>query len=177
MLQPLKVRMDPRVVATAADLKAMFDAQTAAAAEIAKNAAALDEVRKAQKGLRELTGVPEPLREKARDLADQFAKLEKGNGSREPGLFAAKGMAAMHGWLNGVYGTFTTADAAPTTQALATFKQLQKISAEQMAQLEQLRTTLKSVNEQLKSAGKPEIALSGALPGTRNPQGAEKAEE
>ncbi len=178
MQQPLKVRMDPRVLATASDLKAMFDAQQEAATQIAKNNDTLAEVRNWKKQLRELAGVPEPLRDKAHDLADKLEKLEKGNGTREPGILASKGMATMHGWLNQVYGSLGSADTAPTAQALAMLQELEKVSAEQIAQLDPLRGTLKEVNEQLRSAGKPEIALMrGGESGATQIHGAEKAEE
>ncbi len=184
LLRPLKMRMDPRVVATPTDLKAMLDAQQEAVAAITKHEAALSEVRSLKKQLRDLAGMPEPVREKSRDLADKLERIEKGNGTHDPGILAAKGMAAMHGWLNQVYGTLGSADAAPTTQATAMLKQLEKVSAEQIAQIEPLRATLKEVNEQVVKAGGKQIASSdtgsldrSAFPVVESTQAAEKAEE
>ena len=178
--QKLKVRLDPRVPATPADLQAMLAAQQRAVADLAANYDALQQILALHKQLKTLkdTG-PEPARVAATKLEDSLAKLETGTATKPPapGVNANRGVATLHSWFNQIYGTFESADAAPTLQALARLGELEKASAEQLKGLQQLREgPLTELNRQLRAAGTTEISQTYEV-GVEPAQGAEKSEE
>jgi len=83
----------------------------------------------------------------------------------------------LQSWLNQVYGTLDSADAAPTVQALAMLDELEKVSAQQANEFKQLREgPLAELNRQLRKVGSTQISLNYQL-GLEPAQGAEKAEE
>ena len=178
--QKLNVRMDPRVVATPADLHAMSAAQQRAAADLTSSYEALGQLHALRKQLVALKDSgQEALRPAASQLDEKLTRLENGSGGKTPapGVSSARGMATLHGWLNQVYGTLDSADAAPTVQALAMLGELEKTSAEQISELKQLREgPLAEFNRQLHQAGATEISLRSEA-GFERAQGAEKAEE
>jgi photosystem II stability/assembly factor-like uncharacterized protein len=178
--QALKVRMDPRVEATPGDLQAMLVAQQRAAADLAANYDALQQIRTMRKQLKALKDSgPETARPAAAQLEAKLATLEGGTASKPPapGVSPSRGVATLHSWLNQVYGTFDSADAAPTVQALAMLGELEKASSEQLKELKQLREgPLVDLNQQLRQAGSTEVSVDYGA-GHDPAQGAEKAEE
>jgi photosystem II stability/assembly factor-like uncharacterized protein len=178
--QALNVRMDPRVEATPADLHAMFAVQQRAAADLNANYEALQQIHAMRKQLKALKDSgPEAVRPAAAQLEAKLAALEGGTASKPPapGVSAARGVATLHSWLNPVYGTFDSADAAPTAQALAMLAELEKASGEQLNELKQLREgPLLELNRQLRQVGSMEVSVDYGAVGHRS-QGAEKAQE
>ena len=178
--QKFKVKMDPRVVATPADLQAMLVAEQRAAADLAGNYEALQQLRAVRKQLQGLKDSgPGSLRPAASDLEVKLGKLEKGTAGKTPapGVSAARGMTALHSWLNQIYSTLDGADAAPTIQALAMLGELERASAQQINEFKHLREgPLFELNQSLKKAGAVEISLRHGE-GMESVQGAEKAEE
>jgi len=81
----LKVRLDPRVPATAADLHAMLAAEQRAAADLSASYDALQQVRALRKQLKAIKDSgPEAVREVAAQVEDQLGKLESGLPARRP---------------------------------------------------------------------------------------------
>src|SRR5271168_3797767 len=75
--QKLKVRMDPRVPATPADLQAMLAAEQRAAADLIASYDGLQQIRALRKQLKALKDSgPEAVRSSAGQLEDQLGKLE-----------------------------------------------------------------------------------------------------
>ena len=178
--QKLKVRMDPRVEATPTDLRAMFAAQQRTATALTANYDALQQLRALRKQLHSLKdSAPEAVRPTAVQLEEKLALIESGTASKPPapGVSATRGLAALHSWLSLIYGTFDSADAAPTLQALAMLGELEQASGRQLNEFKQLRDgPLVELNQQLRKAGSTEISLRYDA-GFAQAQGAEKAEE
>ena len=178
--QELKVKMDPRVLATPGDLQAMLAAEQRTVADLAASYEGLQQLGALRKQLQALKDSgPEKLRPVASELEAKLGKLEKGTAGRTPapGVSDARGMGTLHSWLNQVYSTLDGADAAPTAQALAMLAELEKVSAQQISVLKHLREgALADLNRSLREAGAAEISLSLG-DGIEHVQGAEKAEE
>jgi photosystem II stability/assembly factor-like uncharacterized protein len=177
--QKLKVRMDPRVPATAADLQSMLVAERRAAADVSASFEALQQVRALRKQLKSLKeSGPEAIREAASQTEELLGKLETGTAGKTPapGLSSARGLAAIHSWLSQVYGTLDSADAAPTVQALAMLGELEKASAQKINGLKEIQASLAELNRKLREAGAREISQEYQLE-LRLVQGAERSEE
>ncbi len=178
--QKLKVRMDPRVAATPANLQAMLIAQQRAAVDLASNYDVIQQLRAVRKQLKALKDSgPETVRPAVAELEEKLAKLESGTAGKTPppGVSPARSMATVHSWLNQVYGTFDSADAAPTVQALAMLGELEKVSTEKLNEFKRLREgPLADLNRRLREAGSTEITLRYKAE-FEPAQGAEKAEE
>jgi len=178
--QKLKLRMDPRVPATTADLQAMLAAQQRTATDLDANYDALQQLRSIRKQLKTTKDSgPEVERTQAKDLDDKLAGLESGTAPKppKPGVSADRGMATIHSWLNQVYATFDSADAAPTVQAIAMLAELEKVSTEQLNSFKQLRDgPLADLSKELKKSGAAAIDLSYVAEPAQV-EGAEKAEE
>jgi len=176
----LKVRMDPRVLATMADLQAMLAAEQRAAADLNANYDALQQIRALRKQLKAIKDSgPEAVRGTAVQLEDQLGKLESGTAGKTPapGVSAARGVATVHSWLNQVYGTLDSADAAPTVQALAMLSEVEKVMAQQLNEIKQIQAgPLVHLNQKLRQVGTKEISQSYDVE-TAAPQGAERSEE
>jgi len=176
----LKVRMDPRVLATMADLQAMLAAEQRAAADLNANYDALQQIRALRKQLKAIKDSgPEAVRGTAVQLEDQLGKLESGTAGKTPapGVSAARGVATVHSWLNQVYGTLDSADAAPTVQALAMLSEVEKVMAQQLNEIKQIQAgSLAELNQKLRQVGTKEISQSYDVE-TAAPQGAERSEE
>jgi len=178
--QKLKVRMDPRVPATATDLQAMLVAEQRAAGDLGASYDALQQIRSLRKQLKVLKDSgPVATRGEAGQLEEQLGKLESGTAGKtpSPGVSAARGMVTIHSWLNQVYGSFDGADAAPTVQDLAMLGEVEKASAEQLNEFKKIRDgALLKLNQQLREAGSAEIIQSYvAEPAAAH--GAERSEE
>jgi hypothetical protein len=164
----------------AADLQAMLVAEQRAVVDLAANHEALQKIRALRKQLKALReSGPEAVRGAAGQLEEQLGKLESGTAGKTPppGVSAARGVATLHSWLNQVYGSFDSADAAPTLQALAMLGELEKASAQQLNEFKQLQAgDLSKLNQQLRQAGAAEISQSFE-PQSPRPKGAERSEE
>jgi Sortilin, neurotensin receptor 3, len=176
----LKVRLDPRVPATAADLQAMLAAEQRAAADLSASYAALQQVRALRTQLKAIKDSgPEAVRGVGAQVEDQLGKLESGASGKTPapGVSAARGMATVHSWLNQAYGTLDSSDAAPTLQALAMLKELEKVSAQQLNEIKRIQAgPLAELNQRLRQAGAKEVSQSYDVE-PEAAQGAERSEE
>jgi len=60
----------------------------------------------------------------------------------------------VHSWLNQVYGTLDSADAAPTVQALAMLSEVEKVLTQQLNEIKQIQAgSLAELNQKLRQVG------------------------
>ncbi len=165
--QPLTIKMDPRVKTSAADLKAQFDLEIKIVEAMQRDFDALKQVQKLRKALK---GIPSSA---AANLQSQIAELDKkaaevegsagGYGAQYLSTPAGRGLGRLNSGLATLLAIVDSADAAPTTQATATFAEVQRALDEQLAKWAELRgKDIPALNHQLKQAGAGEIDVSAA---------------
>jgi hypothetical protein len=157
--------MDPRVKASALDLKAQFDLEMKIVAAMQRDVDALKQVQKLRKALKE---VPSSAASK---LQPQIAELDKktedlegtpgGYGAQYLSTPAGRGLGRLNRALATLLAIVDSADAAPTTQATKTFAQVQQALDEQLTKWEELRKKeIPALNQQLKQVNVPQIDVS-----------------
>jgi photosystem II stability/assembly factor-like uncharacterized protein len=161
--QPLTVKMDPRVKTSPQDLTAQFEMETKIVAAMQRDFDALTEVRKVRKALKGASS--------SANLQSQIAEFDKKAADVEgsPGGYASqylstpagRGLARLNSGLNTLLTTVDSADAAPTTQAVAAFAEVERALDEQLARWAEIRNKdLPALNQLLKQAGGTPIDLS-----------------
>ncbi len=152
--QPLIIKMDPRMTTPMAGLAKMFEVSFSSYEGIAKIRAAQNEINKLREQLKSLPSTDTAtIEKKLTELTGRSSGIDAfGGSSREPG-FAGLSVNFL-GLMNLVEG----ADMAPTTQAIAASADLQKSLSALLARWGEIKTTdVKTLNEQLRKAGKPAI--------------------
>jgi hypothetical protein len=157
-VQPLTLKMDPRVKTPAAGLRQQFDLSMQCYEGMRQAQEALTQVRKLRAHLKEVRDRTDkgPLAEAIAKLDEKAAALEgppvgrKGRGAagpREPSL------TRLRAELGALLGVLQGADATPTTQAVAASREVQQVLAKLLARWRELRDTeVKALNEQLRRA-------------------------
>jgi len=172
--QPLEVRMDPRVKTSPEDLRRHFELDRKIAEALHQDYEALQQVRSLRSQIKWLlrdqhstsmassTG----LNQAAKIAAELEAKAallegaEAGFGERYLSTPEGRSLARLNSGFSALVGALDTADAAPTTQQVAMFGELDKALKEQLSAWGQLRSKdIPALNEQLKKAGLPLIDL------------------
>ena len=155
--QPLLIKMDPRVKASAAELAQQFALETQIADTMHQGYAVLMQIRNLRAQLKKIQ--PEG---KLRDLAPALKEIDtkaaalEGDGSGATFLSTPEGnsFTKLNAGLAAVLAVVDSADAAPTTQAAAIFTRLHNALADQTKQWEQLQAQeIASVNGKLKRSG------------------------
>jgi photosystem II stability/assembly factor-like uncharacterized protein len=164
--QPLMVKMDPRVKTPQADLVRQF--------ELARNIdGAIKQVAQAHREASDLQNELKSLRQKAvgnenliaaLDALDKRAQSIVGSPAANPFLEAPETntptFMSLYGALGQVMSAAESADAAPTSEAIAAFQQDQQTLKTLMGQWNGLKgNPLAELNTQLRSAKLPEIHL------------------
>ncbi len=167
--QPLTVRMDPRVKTSPEDLRRQFELDQKIAGALHKDYEVLQQVRSLRAQLKPLTGSgPDAVTKAATALEAKAAPIEGkegGYGTRYLSTPEGRSLARLNSGLNALVNGLDTADAAPTTQQVAMFGELQKALEEQLAAWAQLKSKdIPELNQQLKKAGLPPIDLQKPLP-------------
>jgi hypothetical protein len=159
--QPLTLKMDPRVTAPPAGVAKMFEVSMRCYEGIVKTRSAQAEIRKLRDQLRALKEkAGQGTTAEAIAALDQKAAGVEGAGGLGPRGGGASGLARLASELLSVMNLVEGADAAPTTQAVAASEALQKSLAEALSNWSEIKNKdLKSINEQLRQAGLPAIAL------------------
>jgi photosystem II stability/assembly factor-like uncharacterized protein len=160
--QPLTLKMDPRVKTPPAGIAKMFEISIRCYEGIAKTRAAQAEIRKLRDQLR-------ALKEKAGQgtvgsaiaaLDQKAAGIEGAAGGAGPRGGGGSGLARLASDFLSVMNLVEGADATPTTQAVAASEALQKSLTEALSGWGEIKNKdVKSINEQLRQAGLPAIAL------------------
>jgi photosystem II stability/assembly factor-like uncharacterized protein len=168
--QRLTIQMDPRVKASIAELERQFQLESKITEAMHRDFVALIEVRKLRARLRDLKqtrsqSVPssvEALDQKAADLEGTAG----GYGATFLTTPGGRGLARLNGGLANLLAAVDSADAAPTTQKVTTFAQVEQALEEQLGRWSQLRKTdLAALNQELKQAGTEVIDVdSGSGP-------------
>jgi len=174
--QTLEVKMDPRVKTSPEDLRRQFDLDQKIAEALHKDYETLQQVRSLRAQLKSLAGHGPAKNAKLAAIAKTAAELE-GKAAPiegEEGDYATRylstpegrSLARLNGGLNALVSALDTADAAPTTQQVAMFGELEKALEEQLSAWGQLKSkNISELNGQLKKAGLPLIDLRKPVPG------------
>jgi len=160
--QPLTVRMDPRVKASAATLARQFALSKGVYDDINRTRGVLDELRTMRANLRELRGRASGVLVAAVDSIDRAAAALEGGGG---GLGVAGGggraseaatLTGTIGELGQLYGALQEADVQPTTQLVAAVQTAQRQVPTTLARWDTLhaRATAR-LGAQLRSLGPP----------------------
>lgn len=162
--QPLTIKMDPRVKASPDDLKAQFDLETEIAAAMRRDFEALVQIRVLRKKLKDVQAVDgAALQSKVAELDKKAAELEGtagGYGATYLSTPEGRSLARLNAGLNNLLTGVGSADAAPTTQAVATFQDLQRVLEEQLGRWDEMqKRDIPALNQELKRAGAAEIDL------------------
>jgi hypothetical protein len=162
--QPLNVKMDPRVKATPDDLKAQFEMEMRIVEEMHRDFQALVDLRILRKKLKDLQPAGKPKVQAAiAELEKKAAELEGtpgGYGATFLSTPEGRSLARLNTALKNLMGIVDSADAAPTSQAVTTFAEVQRALADQLARWTQIQNTdVQALNRELKQARMAEINL------------------
>ena len=164
MSQRLTVKMDPRVTTPAESLAQQFDIATRIADALQQDCDALQQVRSVRAQLKKLLmpakALPSDVAEAINELDKTLRALEGARG--EFGQRAASdNFAGLNSSLGTVYGMVDSADAAPTSQAVATFRDLQRSLQALIAKWNEIKARdVPALNQKLRSASLPEVQIS-----------------
>jgi len=186
-MQPLNIRMDPRVKTSPEDLRRQFELDREIAEALHRDYEAVQQVRSLRSQLRALTGGSDQSasaataasKEKlaaintATDLDAKAAPIEGEEGDYRTRYLSTpegRSLARLNGGLNALVSALDSADAAPTTQQVAMFRELDKALEEQLSAWAQLKSrNIPELNDQLEKAGLPPIDLQKPVPGAADP--------
>src|SRR5450755_1079246 len=162
--QPLEIRMDPRVKTSPEDLRRQFELDRKIANALHDDYEALQQVRSLRSQLKAIKGDGQAgIAKAASDLDSKAAAVEGaegGYGSRYLSTPEGRSLSRLNGGFNALLGALDTADAAPTTQQVTTFKELDKALQEQLSAWSQITSKdIPALNDELKKAGKTVIDL------------------
>jgi hypothetical protein len=143
---------------TTADLEAQFHLEIRITEAMHRDFVALMQVRNLRSRLKEQKHTEaQNVKSSAEVLDRKAAELEGtvgGYGATFLTTPAGRGLARLNGGLANLLAAVDSADAAPTTQAVAMFDQLEQALDEQLERWLQLqRTDVQALNQELKQAG------------------------
>jgi hypothetical protein len=167
--QTLEVRMDPRVKTPPQELRRQFELDQKIADALHKDYEALRQVRSLRSQLKSLSGQA-AVAKSAADLEAKAAAIEGEEGGYGASYLSrpeGRSLSRLNSGLAAILSALDTADAAPTTQELAMFTEVEKALEEQLSAWGQLKSKdLPELNQQLKKTGLPPIDLQKPVPGT-----------
>ncbi|MGA7560339.1 MAG: glycoside hydrolase, partial [Terriglobales bacterium] len=167
--QTLDLKMDPRVKTSPAELRRQFDLDRKIADALHRDYDALQQVRSLRAQLKALASPQDAIKKAAADLEAKAAPIEGqsgGYGTRYLSTPAGRSLSRLNSGFNALVSALDTADAAPTTQQVAMFGELNKALEEQLSGWAQLKSKdIPELNEQLKKAGQSTIDLQKPAPG------------
>jgi photosystem II stability/assembly factor-like uncharacterized protein len=167
--QPLEIRMDPRVKTSPQELRRQFELDRKIADALHRDYESLQQVRSVRAQLKSLpASVPDAIKKSVAELdgkAVSIAGGEGGYGARYLSTPEGRSLTRLNGGLNAMLSALDS-DAAPTTQQVAMFGELDKALGEQLAAWVELKgKDVSALNEQLKKAGMAAIDPGKAVPG------------
>jgi len=173
----LHVKMDPRIKTPVNDLAKQYDMQMEAVAGMNKSFEALAQVRSVRAQLKERTA-----KAGKGALADAIAALDKQAAELEgaaqssffglpPGAKQPENFSSLNQHFGGTLAVADSADAAPTTQATAVYKELEEALEKLVARWTKIRQqVIPALNAELKRAGQVPVDPN------KQPDGAPSAE-
>jgi hypothetical protein len=146
------------------DLRRQFELDRKIANALHDDYEALQQVRSLRSQLKAIKGDGQAgIAKAASDLDSKAAAVEGaegGYGSRYLSTPEGRSLSRLNGGFNALLGALDTADAAPTTQQVTTFKELDKALQEQLSAWSQITSKdIPALNDELKKAGKTVIDL------------------
>jgi photosystem II stability/assembly factor-like uncharacterized protein len=157
---PLVVKMDPRITTTQADLRKQFEMETGSVQGMNESFKSLAQVRSARAQLKERAAKAGKgaLADSIAALDKQLAELEGAAQSSffglAPGAKQPENFSTLNQHFASICAVADSADAAPTTQATAVFKELENDLEKLAARWTKLREQdLAALNAELKKAG------------------------
>lgn len=175
LTQPLTIKMDPRVKASPEDLRAQFELEIRITDALQRDFHALTEVRNGRGQLKALlSSGSTKVRSQVVDLDKKMEEIEGaagGYGAQFLSTPAGRGLSRLNSGLTNILAIVDSADAAPTTQAVATFGEVKHALDEQLARWAEVRgKDIPALNRELKRAGAPPIVVNaGALKAGQKP--------
>jgi photosystem II stability/assembly factor-like uncharacterized protein len=165
--QPLTIKMDPRVKTSLAELQAQFELETKIVEALHRDFEAFARVRTLRKKLKDLqTSARSSFQSKVANLDKKAADLEGTSGGYGAAFLitpAGRGLARLNAGLDSLLAIVDSADAAPTTQAVAMFADVQRALDEQLSRWAQVQNQdLPALNKDLKQAGVAAIDVQAA---------------
>ena len=182
--QPLEIRMDPRVKTSPGDLRRQLELDRKIAAALHQDYEALQQVRSLRAQLKALTGDEAgatqvtknagrnkklvAIRRTADELEEKAATIEGEEGEYGTHYLSTpegRSLARLNSGLSVLVSVLDSADAAPTTQQVAMFGELEEALEEQSSAWDQLKSKdIPELNDKLKKAGQPLIDLRKPVP-------------
>jgi len=163
--RPLTIKMDPRVKASPEELRAQFQAEMKIADDMHRDFEALEQVKAFRSKLQEAekSGKAPALVKSTNEKASLIEGTPGGYGAQYLSPPEARGLARLNSGFGNVLAIVQSADAAPTTQALAMLSELEKALDEQLAKWKELQAQdLPALNKALKQAKLATITISDA---------------
>ena len=156
LTQQLTVKMDPRVKTSLEGLKAQFELEMKIVEAMQRDFDALTELQRIRKVLKQIP-TSANLQSQVSELDKKLGEVEGsagGYGAQYLSTPAGRGLARLNSGLSTLLTIVDSADAAPTTQAIATFSEVERALDEQLARWADIRNRdLPAFNEQIKRAG------------------------
>jgi hypothetical protein len=154
------VKMDPRITTSLADLRKQFEMQSGSVEGMNESFEALSQVQSVRSQLKERAAKAGKgaLADAIAALDKQAADLEGATQSRffglPPGSKLAENFSSLNQHFGNVLGIADSADAAPTTQATAVYKELEDALEKRVALWTKIRQQdIPALNAELKKAG------------------------
>jgi hypothetical protein len=168
--QPLIIEMDPRVKTSPNDLQRQFELDRKIADALHRDYDSVQQVRSVRAQLKSLpANVPDAIKKSVTELDGKAASIaggEGGYGGRYLSTPEGRSLTRLNGGLNAMVSGLDSVDAAPTTQQVAMFGELDRALGEQLTAWAEVKgKELAALNEQLKKAGIAEIDPAKAAPG------------
>jgi photosystem II stability/assembly factor-like uncharacterized protein len=168
--QPLSIKMDPRVKVSAEDLRAQFELETQIVNAMQRDFQALAQLRSLRSKLQEIQGKDgADLQSKIAELDKKAAELEGttgGYGTTFLSTPAGRGLARLNAGLNSLLNAVDSADAAPTSQAVTMFNEVQHALEQQLDRWAEIqKQDIPALNQDLKRTGIAEIDLKATSGG------------
>jgi hypothetical protein len=162
--QPLVVKMDPRIKTPPADLRKQFEMQSGSVEGMNESFGALSQVRSVRAQLKERAtkAGKGPLADAIAALDKQAAELEGAAQSNffslPPGAKQPENFSSLNQHFGGILAVSDSADAAPTTQAAAVFKELEEALEKLVARWTKIRQQgIPALNTELQKAGLAQV--------------------
>ena len=158
--QPFAVKMDPRIKTSLADLRKQFEMQSGSVEGMNESFEALAQVRSVRAQLKE-----QAAKAGKSAVADAIAALDRQTGEMDgaaqsnffglpPGAKQPENFSTLNQHFGGLLAIADSADAAPTTQATAVYKELEEDLQKLVAQWTKIRQQdIAALNAELKKAG------------------------
>jgi len=161
--QPLMIKMDPRVMTTQGGLRQQFELETKINEAMRRDYETLQQVRSLRRRLKNLIEKVRQgqLKETVSALESKAAELEGNEGGYGRTFLSTAGgrsLARLNAGLNTLLAAVDNADAAPTTQAVSTFGDLNNALDQQLARWDVIKSKdVPELNLKLKRFGLPRL--------------------